>query len=86
MMNDDCFNEWKIIPLRLLNKYFRPSFKFHSNFHFESKLKGFPSFHRHPFTNELENLFNCTPPKTLSCVLSQFLWYNNYIKTDNKAI
>ena len=35
---DDCFHEWKIIPLHLLNKYFGPSFKFHSNLHFESKL------------------------------------------------
>ena len=59
-LHDDCFNEWKIIPLHLLNKYFRPSFKFHSNFHFESKLKDFPSFHKHPFTNELEKLFNWT--------------------------
>ena len=23
---------------------------------------------------------------TASCVLSQFLWYNSYIKTDNKAV
>ena len=34
----DCFHEWKIIPLYLLNKYSGPSFKFHSNLHFESKL------------------------------------------------
>ena len=34
---DDCFHEWKIIPLHLLNKYFGPSFKFHSNLHFECK-------------------------------------------------
>ena len=26
------------------------------------------------------------PPITLSCVLSQFLWYNSYIKTLNKAV
>ena len=40
---DDCFHEWKIIPLHVLNKYFGPSFKFHSNLHFESKLlKDFP--------------------------------------------
>ena len=44
---DDCFHEWKIIPLHLLNKYFGPSFKFHSNLHFESKLlKDFPSFYK----------------------------------------
>ena len=26
------------------------------------------------------------PPITPSCVLSQFLWYNSYIKIDNKAV
>ena len=26
------------------------------------------------------------PPIRLSCVLSQFLWYNSYIKTLNKAV
>ena len=31
---DNCFHEWKIIPLHLRNKYFGPSFKFHSNLHF----------------------------------------------------
>ena len=37
------FHEWKIIPLYLLNKYFGPSFKFHS-FH------NFKTFH--PFTSK----------------------------------
>ena len=41
---DDCFDEWKISSL---NKYFGPSFKFHSNLHFESKIvKDFPSFYK----------------------------------------
>ena len=26
------------------------------------------------------------PPITPSCVISQFLWYNSYIKIDNKAV
>ena len=44
---DDCFHEWKIIPLHLLNKCFGPSFKFDSNLHFESKLlKHFASFYK----------------------------------------
>ena len=37
-LNDGCFHGWKIVPLHLLNKCFGPSFKFHSNLHFESKL------------------------------------------------
>ena len=51
-LHDDCFHEWKIIPLHLLNKYFGPSFKLHSNLHFESKLlKDFPSFYKHILMN-----------------------------------
>ena len=38
LLYDDCFHEWKIIPLHLLNKCFGPSFKFYSNLHlFTSK-------------------------------------------------
>ena len=49
---NDCFHKWKIIPLHLLDKYFGPSFKFHSNLHFESKLlKDFPSFSRQMLMN-----------------------------------
>ena len=44
---DDYFQEWKIIPLHLINEYFGPSFKFHSNLHFGSKLlKDPPSFYK----------------------------------------
>ena len=82
---DDCFHEWKIIPLHLLNKYFGPSFKFHSNLHFESKLlKDFPSFYKQILMNWKK--YFIASPITPSCVLSQFLWYNSYIKIDNKAV
>ena len=49
---DDCFHEWKIIPLHLLNKCFCPSFKLHSNLHFESKfLKDFLFFYKEMLMN-----------------------------------
>ena len=79
---DDCFHEWKIIPLHLLNKYLGPSFKFDSNLHFESKLlKDFPSFYKQILMNWKK--YFIASPITPSCVLSQFLWYNSYIKIDN---
>ena len=82
---DDCFHEWKIIPLHLLNKYFGPSFKFHSNLFFESKLlKDFPSFYQQMLINWKK--YFIASPITPSCVSSQFLWYNSYIKIDNKAV
>ena len=56
---DVCFHEWKIIHLHLLNKYFGPSFKFHSNPHFESKvLKDFPSFYEQMLMN-WKKIFHC---------------------------
>ena len=82
---DDCFHEWKIIPLHLLNKCFGPSFKFHSNLHFESKLlKDFPSFYKQMLINWKK--YFIASPITPSSVLSQFIWYNSYIKIDNKAV
>ena len=79
---DDCFHEWKIITLNLLNKYFGPSFKFHSNLHFESKLlKDFPSFYTQILMNWKK--YFIASPITTSC---QFLWYNSYIKIDNNGV
>ena len=49
---NNCFHEWNIILLHLLNKYFGPSFKFHSTLHFESKLlKDVPCFYKQILMN-----------------------------------
>ena len=73
------------IHLHLLCKYFGPSFKFHSNLHFESKiLKDFRSFYKQMLMNWKK--YFMAPPITPSCVLGQFLWYNSYIKIDKKAV
>ena len=82
---DDFFHEWKIIPLHLLNKCFGPSFKFHSNLHFKSKLlKQFPSFYKQILMNWKK--YFIASPITPSGILSQFIWYNSYIKIDSKAV
>ena len=73
------------ILLHSLSKYFGPFFKFYSNLHFENKLlKDFPSFYKQMLMNWKK--YFMTPPITPSCVLSQFLWYNSYIRIDNKAV
>ena len=73
------------IPLHLLSKYFGPSFKFHSNHHFESKLlKGFPFFYKQMLMNWKKYFMGS--PITPSCILNQFLWYNSYIKIHSKAV
>ena len=44
---DKNFNEWKIIPSHLINKYFGKSFKFHSCLSFDRKLPiKFPKFYK----------------------------------------
>ena len=48
-LHGDCFHKLKIIPLHLL---IDPSFRFHSNLHFESKhLKGSTSFYKQMLMN-----------------------------------
>ena len=74
---DDCFHEWKIIPLHLLNKCFGSSFKFHSNLHFSILL--------HANANELEKIFYCTSYNTFWCFKPVYM-VNSYIKIDNKAV
>ena len=69
---DDCFHEWKIIPLDLHSKYFGPFFKFHSSLHFESKL----SKYFYPFqaiANEFEKIFHCTSYNTFLRFKSVFM-------------
>ena len=47
-------------------------------------LKDFPSFYKQILMKWKK--YFIASPITLSCVLSQFLWFNRYIKIDNKAV
>ena len=79
---DNCFDEWKIIPLYLLNKTFDPSFKLHSNPSFnKSCLKKLLPFYRQMVISWSQYL--SSSPETPSSVLSQFSWYKYYIKTED---
>ena len=75
----DCFYEWKIVHLQLLDKYFCSSFKCHSNL-----LEDFPSFYKQMLKNWKK--FFMAPPIISSFIFSQFLWCNSYIKIDSKAV
>ena len=79
------YNEWKIIPLYQLNKTFGPSFKFHSNLSFKkSSLKKLLPFYRHMLNSWSQSLSGS--PETSSQILSQFLWFNKYIKIEGTVI
>ena len=82
---NDCFHEWKIIPLYLINKTFNPSFIFHSNISFKkSSFKKLLPFYRHMLNSWSQSLSGS--PETSSQILSQFLWFNKYIKTEGTVI
>ena len=72
---DDCFHEWKIIPLYLLPKTFNSSFEFHSNLSFNKSnfQKLFP-FYTQMVISWSQYLSSLETP---SPVLSQILWYSN---------
>ena len=82
---NDCFHEWKIIPLYLINKTFNPSFIFHSNISFKkSSFKKLLPFYRHMLNSWSQSLSGS--PETSSQILSQFLWFNKYIKIESTVI
>ena len=71
--------------LYLLKKTFDPSFKFHSNLSFNKSIfKKLLPFYRQMILSWSQYL--SSSPETPSQVLSQFLWYNNYIKFEDAVI
>ena len=82
---NDCVHEWKISPLYQLNKTFGPSFKFHLNLSFKkSSLKKLLPFYRHMLNSWSQSLSG--PPGTSSQKLSQFSWFNKYIKIEGSVV
>ena len=79
-VHDDCFHDWKIIPLHLSDKCFGPSVKFHSNLRFET----LSSFYKQILMNWKK--YFIVSLITTSDILDQFIWYNSYIKIDKKAV
>ena len=88
LKNIDILNkvvEWKLISLFLIKKSFGISFKFYSNLFFKrNKINFFPSFYRKIFLYWKKNL--ARKPEVLSCILSQYLWYNKNIQVDKNSI
>ena len=81
---DDKFHEWKLIPQYLIKKTFGLNFVFHSNLSFDDKLVShFPTFFKVIFKFWMET-FSYTSD-SLSCIKSQFLWFNRQLKIGNKS-
>ena len=78
---DNNSHNWKIISAGFINKYLVKDFKFHSNLQIDSKyVKTFPKYFK-----EVINAWS-SKPNIPSAILSQFLWFNNFICIDNSSI
>ena len=78
---DDPFHERKTIALHFISESFWQIFYFPFINEIKKKLiKSFPSFYKEILLN-WKTFFSKTP-ETTSSILSQFLWYNIYIQTD----
>ena len=84
-LHDNSFHQWKLIPLFLIKKSFCSSFKFHSNLLFKrNKINFFPSFYKEIFLYRKKYI--ARKPEIPSCILSQYLWYNENIQVDKNSI
>ena len=80
-----CHHDWKIIPSNYINSALGKNFKFHSNLTIPNKaVNSLPSYCKNNI-NSWWKYYSCTP-EVPSLVSSQFLWYNSYIKVDNKVV
>ena len=81
----DSFYAWKVIPLFLNKNHLRINVLFYSNLSIKQKIaKKFPKFYQQILARW--GKFLSSPPKVLSAVASQFIWYNEYIKIGNSKI
>ena len=79
------FHEWKLILLRYIHKAFGKNFKFHSNLHIPSDLIcTFPTFYQDIITSWCN--YYTSPPTLPSTISSQYLWFNTFIKIENRVV
>ena len=72
---DDSFHVWKVIPLFLIKNQLAKIFLFHSNLIIKQKtVKKCPKFYQELLTRCGKYLYS--PPKVLSVVAFEFIWYN----------
>ena len=67
------FHEWKIIPLRYINRYLGKHFKFHYKSNIPPNvLCNFPSYYKDMIQCWIK--YFSYPPTTTSAIASQYLW------------
>ena len=82
---EENFHEWKVIPTYLIKTNLGVHFKFDSNLLVKkTALASFPTFYKNIF-NFWSTYFSSISLVD-SCILSQNLWYNSYIKINNTPV
>ena len=82
---EENFHEWKVILTYLIKTKLGVHFKFHSNLLVKkTTLASFPNFYKNIF-NFWSTYFSSISLVD-SCILSQNLWYNSYIKINNTPV
>ena len=82
---NNSFHEWKLIPLFLIKKSFESPFKFHSNFFLWEIKSSFFHLSTGKFVLYWKEYLT-RKPELQSCILSQYLWYNENILVDKNSI
>ena len=82
ILYNDSFH---IIPLHLIKNAFGNPFRFHSNLAFKKHyVKSFPYYYRDLFLNR--KIYFLQKTEVTSCILSQNLWYHQYIQNDKETV
>ena len=77
-------HNWKTNPLNSIKNALSKCFKFHSKLSILNKIiKSLPSYYK-----DIDSWFKyySWPPKVLSSVSLQFLWYNSFIEIDSEVV
>ena len=78
-------HNWKIISLALIEKFLGKGFKFHSNMKIENKyIRNFPKYYQKIIIAWFKDFSSLVDLP--SAILSQYLWFNSKILTDNKSV
>ena len=70
--------------MQYINKLFGKNFKFHSNFNILKYTLYFLSFYKE--IPKLWGKYYWKQPPLPSTIVSQYLWFNSFIKIDNKVV
>ena len=82
---EENFHEWKVIPTYFIKTNLGVHFKFHSNLLVKkTALASIPTFYQNTFS--FWSTYFSSISLVDSCILSENLWYNSYIKINNTPV